>query len=565
MAFRSWALFVVLLVAGSSFGQERLEVWQIQGDGLDSPYRGSSVITGPNVVTAIGPDVIFVQTPEDRSDRREKTSDGILVVTSNPTSVEIGDLVEVSGVVSEFYGLTQIDGSVDITILASNEPLPEGVLLNASKPSPLQPQAETEMERYEGMRIIIENGVVSGPSDTWGDAVVLSRMTRSFREAGIEYPGLSGFRVWDGNPERFEINPDALGLSDEALAAGTRFKAEGVLAYSYGDYQLWPTFFAKQYEPEFPRPIRHALDSEITVATQNLERLEDDDTDRIAKTSLWVREVLGSPDILALQEIIGLDALVALSDRISADDPSVHYQALYEPGNDIGGINVGFLVEDSVSILGLFQIGKDEVFEFDGSRLNDRPPLVLQARVDGFDLTIVVVHQRSLNGIDDSGSGERVRLKRHDQSMWLATWLQDRQRADPDEMILVVGDFNAFQFSDGYVDVMGILSGALDPDLALVDGEDVIDPNFENLVLDLPEEERYSYVYEGDAASLDHALASSALRAWVSDVVYARGNADASEFYFEDSGTALRVSDHDGLAIFIRPPQVRRGSSRFGR
>jgi hypothetical protein len=50
-----------------------------------------------------------------------------------------------------------------------------------------------------------------------------------------------GLGVWDGNPEVFEIDPDALGRDHLELAAGSRLTAEGVLAYSFGDYQLWPT------------------------------------------------------------------------------------------------------------------------------------------------------------------------------------------------------------------------------------------------------------------------------------------------------------------------------------
>src|SRR5690606_40161411 len=56
--------------------------------------------------------------------------------------------------------------------------------------------------------------------------------------------------------------------------------------------------------------------------------------------------------------------------------------------------------------------------------------------------------------------GDRVRQKRRLQAEFLAQWLQARQLAEPDANLIVLGDFNAFEFNDGYVDVMGTVTGA---------------------------------------------------------------------------------------------------------
>jgi hypothetical protein len=55
-------------------------------------------------------------------------------------------------------------------------------------------------------------------------------------------------------------------------------------------------------------------------------------------------------------------------------------------GNDIGGIDIGFLLRDSVALTSLTQFDPDVLFSFPGSPtapLNDRPPLVLRAEYVG--------------------------------------------------------------------------------------------------------------------------------------------------------------------------------------
>ena len=89
--------------------------------------------------------------------------------------------------------------------------------------------------------------------------------------------------------------------------------------------------------------------------------------------------------------------------------------------------------------------------------------IVLRALAGSFPITVIVNHLRSLIGIDDPSDGPRVRAKRRAQAEFLANLVQQRQLADPAERIVVVGDFNAFGFGDGYVDVVGTVRGAPTP------------------------------------------------------------------------------------------------------
>jgi predicted extracellular nuclease len=201
------------------------------------------------------------------------------------------------------------------------------------------------------------------------------------------------------------------------------------------------------------------------------------------------------------------------------------------------------------------QVGADVVFSWDGTLLFDRPPLLVEVEAAGLELTVVAVHLKSLGGIEDPGSaGERVRRKRFEQSLWLADWVQQRRLDTGGAPLMVIGDFNAFEFSDGYVDVIGQITGAPDPAGALLSATEVVDPPLENLVWRISPSQRYSYIYRGSAEVLDHALVSPELRPLVLNLRFARGNADAPDSAASRPGTALRSSDHDGIVVTLGAP-----------
>ncbi len=548
------------------------EIFEIQGNGLASPFAGQVVTTRNNVVTAVGPNTFFIQTPAARADADAETSNGIQVFTGSAPTVAVGDLVDVKAGVVEFFNMTEMSGGVLVTQLASGNALPAPVVFGPTVPSPDQPQPATEMERYEGMLVRVENGTVSGPTNQFGEASVVATPARPFREPGILFPGLPGLPVWDGNPEIFEIDTEPLGDPTAQLAAGAVVElAEGPLAFSFGDYQIWPTSLSVVGTPA-PSPVRSRQAGELTVASQNLFRLFDDVddpdlgdpvptaqqfADRLAKFSLQIREVLVAPDILAVSEVENLATLQALAARIHADDPSLSYTAYLEQGNDVGGIDVGFLVRDSVQVGSITQFGKDDTFDFGGATalLNDRPPLVLAGAYTGngaaFPLTVIAVHQRSLGGIEDALDGPRVREKRHQQALRLSQFIQQQQTATPGLRLVAIGDFNAFQFSDGYVDVMGQVTGSPDPAGALVPATDEVNPDLTNQTLSEAAAERYSFVFDGSAQALDHGVTSQGLAAFMRGAMHSRGNADAPFAFDADPTTPLRSADHDGLALYV--------------
>jgi predicted extracellular nuclease len=93
-----------------------------------------------------------------------------------------------------------------------------------------------------------------------------------------------------------------------------------------------------------------------------------------------------------------------------------------------------------------------------------------------------------------------VRAKRAAQAEYLAGLVQARLTARPDERLVLVGDFNAFQFSDGLVALIGTIKGTPAPASEVVlASSDLVNPDLVDLVDSVPAAERYSYVFDGNA------------------------------------------------------------------
>lgn len=573
MKLRLLVVTLATVAAAAAQGAD-LEIWQIQGSALESLYKNQVVTTRQNVVTAVEAAGFFIQTPEQRSDGNPETSDGIYVYTGGAPWVQVGDMVDVTGTVKEYYVLTEIGSNPTVTRTSTGNVLPAPVDFDASRPSPNRPQPLNEVERYEGMLVRVQAGTVTGPVDRFGELAAAARPGRAFREPGIYYPAPSGLPAWDGNPEVFLIKPTALGLPEAQVPAGATFAATGPLYYSFDQYKIYPTAFSYVGDPTV-RPLRERAEGELLIASQNLYQLLDDVDDpgitetvvsteeyqrRLAKHSMLIRDVLRAPDIVAVQEVESLKVLQDLAFRIHADQPAITYTPYVLEGNDISGIDVGFLVRGSGGNVTVEQVGKSAAFTYNGAAnvVFDRPPLVLHATVCpqfvpvtcGTPVSIVNVHLRSLSGMDGS-SGDFVRAKRFEGAKWLAQYVQGLQANDPAVMVAVIGDFNAFEFTDGNVDVMGMVTGKLDPAGAFLPGNDWVNPNLHNHTWDVPQPERYSYIEAGNAQVLDHVLSTTALTPMITEVAYARVNADMPVGLATDPTTPLRAADHDPVAFYL--------------
>jgi predicted extracellular nuclease len=586
---------------------QELALHQIQGDGNSSPHDGALVATS-GIVTGLKGNGFFLQTPDGAGDGDPDSSEAIFVFTSGapPGAAAAGNEVHVVGLVQEFVPgpdpnsppVTELT-SPGVTLLSTGNALPAPITLSSADTDPAG--SIEQLERLEGMRVHVAALSVVAPTGGSIDEVnasstsdgifygVIPGLARPFREPGIEVPdplppgAPCCVPRFDANPERLRVDSDgqpgaaALEVTAGALVTGLT----GPLDYSFRTYTILPD--PPPADPPVASgntsavPVRDAAADEFTVASFNLERFFDTVDDpaisepvltpgafdnRLNKTSLAVRNVLRFPDILGVEEAENLATLQTLAKRINDDavlagQPDPQYQAYLVEGNDIGGIDVGFLVKGSarVEVLSVTQEGKDETYIDPDTGLpallNDRPPLVLEAEVQpptgaAAPVTVIVNHLRSLNDIDDPADGNRVRHKRRAQAEYLAGLVQGRQAADPDERIVSVGDYNVFQFNDGYVDSMGTIKGTPTPptDVVLASG-DLVDPDLANLVELAPADQRYSFSFDGNAQVLDHVLATQNLLPHFRDFAYARNDTDFPESFRNDPTRPERISDHD--------------------
>jgi uncharacterized protein len=590
-----------------------LSIHDIQGSGDTSPVAGRLVST-TGIVTGVKSNGFFIQNPDNAVDADPNTSEGVFVFTSSrPTATAtVGNLVQVTGTVSEFIPSsdpnsppsTEISGSPSISLIRSGNPLPTPITLTLADTNPAGPI--DQLEKYEGMRVHLDVLNVVGPTDgnvneaaatSTSNGIffgILPGIERPFREPGVQLPDPLPPGA-PANVPRFDTNPELIRVDTASLSGSTVLDVtSGATATSLtGPLDFSSRFYTLLNEPGSgaaatgnvsATPVPVPAVNELTLANFNMERFFDTINDpatsdvaltatafanRLNKASLAVRTVLNTPDVVGVEEMENLPTLQALADKINADavaagQTSPSYQAFLVEGNDVGGIDVGFLVKGSISVISVEQVGKDTTFvQPDGTTalLNDRPPLVLTATASqpGSDtslpFTMVVNHLRSLLSIDDPVDGPRVRAKRAAQAEFLANLLQLHQAAG--ENVISVCDCNAFEFSDGYVDVMGTILGRPTPaDQVVTASPDLVDPDFTDLVSTLPHEQQYSYVFNGSAQVLDHVVVNPAMLAKLSRFAYARNDADFPEVFRNDPNRPERISDHDMPVAYFTLPEA---------
>ena len=582
---------------------------KIQGSGAASPVVGS-IVGAAGIVTARRSNGFFLQapTPEDAD---PSTSEGILVFTGGaPAAIAaVGNLVCVTGTVTEFKPasdpnsptVTELTGP-SISLVQTGQPLPAPIVLTAADTNPAG--AVDSLERYEGMRVQANSLTVISP--TLGSVnevnatastngvfyAVLPSIPRPFREPGIDFWDLPtagappGTPTFDTNPERLRVDSDAQnGAAALNVASGAIISSlTGPLDYVFRTYTILsdPAPAPAVTDSFAVAPVPEPSDAELTVAASNLQRLFDtiDDagtsdavltptalSNRLNKISLAVRNVLRLPEILAVEEVENLPTLQALADKINNDaiaagKPNPAYQAYLVEGNDIGGIDVGLLVRSTrVTVDSVTQEGKSATYINPNTNqpemLNDRPPLVLRATatrsgsLQSLKIVAIVNHLRSLTDVSDP----RVQAKRRAQAEFLANLIQSIQVADPSANIVSVGDYNAYPFNDGYVDTIGTIIGVPTPaNQVILASSDLVNPDLVDLVGYLPAAERYSYLFDGNAQTLDHVVVNANLLSRLSRIAVARLNADFPETLRNDPNRPERYSDHDvPVAYFTLP------------
>ena len=502
-------------------------------------------------------------------------------------------------------------GRDELKVVSTGNALPKPMAITADD---FKTNAIDQLERFEGMRVTVGELISVTGTDGRVDGknassisngtfhAVVQGLPRPFREPGLdlyEYVLLPDelkntakkltpkVVLFDSNPQRLRIESTAqLGAQPIDVTSNAAIKdLTGVLHYSYRTYTINVDPSSKHTVTGGIKPAQLPTPGErqISIVATNLENFFDDQDDpaikedivvtegfnrRLKKISAAIRDLMKSPDIIGVIEAENVGALKRLADRLNADTiaagkPDPKYEAHVVDGNDGRGIDNGFLVKTSrVRVVEVKQFGKEEKFKEPSGKddifVNDRPPLMLRASVDDaksgkpFEMTIVANHLKSFLGYNDPKQKEGVRMKKKLQAEYLARWVDARQKASPDEKIVLLGDFNFYQFNDGIMDVIGTIKGKpAGKEEVLVSSEDLVARDLHDLVDSIDVNQRYSYLFDGNAQVLDHIIISSNLAPYVGGFGYVRVNADYPEIYRNDDTRPHRFSDHDPAIAYF--------------
>lgn len=451
-------------------------------------------------------------------------------------------------------------------------------------------------ESLEGMLVTVENPVAVSGSRQFGtfsaEVFTLANRGRFVRptDARTARGGISLQRHPDNrgdqNPERIQIQFDGTlyGSTDfPAIKVGDRFAdVTGVVGYSFGNYEV-NALGAFDIRPKRLRPQKAQLSwpKRLTVASYNvlnLSAVEDDDAQRDKVATQIVRK-LRAPDIVALQEIqdnngdIGncgedlapcsgeLDAdetLQGLVDAIvAAGGPAyafIDVPPLVETTDDnrdnpdtFGGISLGnirnaFLYNPERVTLEAFEGLTRDVLTARGVSVptafdTSRDPLEATFRFRGRPVTVINNHFSSRFGSTPVFGGpqpfiQAAEAAREAQSTAINEVVDAILEDTPRANVVVLGDLNTFEWTN---DLKDLLPGS-GPDRVLI-----------NLIRKIRDDNRYTFIFEGNSQALDHIFVSqNMVKGARLDIVHV--NTDFSRML--DDVTA---SDHEPLLATIWP------------
>jgi len=585
---------------------------EVQGNGSVSPLNGKKVtLTG--VVTGD-----FQQSDDDAArnlggffmqmvsgDGDPETSDGIFVFDRNSafTDVVARQRVEVTGTVAEHFSETQIIADT-VRVIGSGVIQPTNLAFPVATISNSDGEPIGDLERYEGMLIgLADPAFVTEVFnlERFGE-LTLSSAERLYQFTNRQAPSPAGYAAHreniasrslildDGlaqqNPDKIQyLKPTVSNNVDYSVRIGdTVANAVGNIRFSRGSggsgkeaYRLEPTI-EPLFDSRNPRnAVSPDLGGNVKIASFNLLnyfttidngqdicgpagnlrcRGADSDLEFSRQHQKTVSTLLAlGVDVVGLMELennrgLALQRIVQGMNDVAGKD-AWNLIDTGSIGND--AITVGMIYKtNTVQPVGSFSVLTSSVdSRFDDRR--NRPTLAqtFAAIAGGGRFTVAVNHLKSkgspCDDNDDSnlhdGQGN-CNQTRSNAVAALADWLRSDPTSSGDPDVLIIGDLNAYLQEDPLV----TLENA----------------GFENLLDTRIGNNAYSFVFDGQAGALDHALASNSLSERVVGVAEWHINADEPHLIdynldggrdssLFDASSPFRASDHDPVIVGINP------------
>ncbi|MCA1732449.1 MAG: hypothetical protein LC732_02470, partial [Acidobacteria bacterium] len=301
-------------------------IFAVQGEGHTSPLLGVEV-TVRGVVTAVVSRErdagFFVQDP--RGDGNPRTSDALFVDMVKRPAEEvpaIGDFVEVAGIVDERGRENQLTVTVIanpvLGIIRGGDPLPVPVVIGRNgRAIPTGSLASEGMRAYapdlhaldfweslEGMIVEVREPVVTGPTNSYGDLVVVGD---GGPETDRTQAGGVILREDDLNLDRVVLD-GRIASPSPAAKVGDRFESalRGVVHYDFGAPRVLPVVWLELTSGDTTAEVTELVAGEraLTVASYNVLNLSFTSHERrFADVARTIAVNLRSPDILGLQEV----------------------------------------------------------------------------------------------------------------------------------------------------------------------------------------------------------------------------------------------------------------------
>lgn len=581
-------------------------IYTIQGSQLGvasvSPLNGSSVTT-EGIVTAKFSGLSGFYLQDESGDNNPLTSDGIFVFgTSALASVNVGDKIRLNANVTEFNTITELVSPSNIQVLSSNNPvLPIDIALPET--------TEGDLEAYEGMLVRITSPMTASQNYFQGryGQVSLSAGGRLKKPSNIARPNSSEYAQLADQNARSRItlddgssaqNPNPIPFigEDNTLRAGDIAQTiTGVIdfglitASSTGprDYKIHPTI-NPEFNRENPRTVvPNAVGGNIKVASFNVlnyfttfvngntasgqtgqgcslgngvaasncrgannaiefTRQRDKIINAIAAINadaVGLMEIQNNGAVAVQNLVDGLNAKLGAGTYVRVNDPAA--------GTGTDAIKVAMIYKPAkLSLVGAALSDTDSI--------NNRPTLAQTfAARNGEKFSVIVNHFKSKScsgagGVDadqNDGQGCYNTQRQHQATRLANAFIPQVIAAANDADVLVIGDLNAY----GKEDPIALLNdNGLSDQIARFNGD-----------------EGYSYVFDGEAGYLDHALANASMSAQITGANEWHINADEpfvidynTEFKPQDLYTPgpYKASDHDPVIIGLSLKKAINGS-----
>ena len=566
-------------------------IFNIQGTGASSTFAGT-VVTTEGVVTADfqgSTQLKGYYLQDTTGDGNTLTSDGIFVFDTS-FNVNVGDYVRITGTVDEFFNLTELKTLTARTTLLTARPLPAPIDIVLPVP------AVDSLEKYEGMYVHFPQTLTASETFTLGrfGEVLLSANGRLINPTNVVDPNdnpasgltssgtsnVAAVTAFENVNLRSQIllddasnvqNPPIvpfLNPADTTLRLGSTVTSlTGILDYEFSTYRLQPTI-----APAFnyaPRPAVPTVGlANLKVASFNVlnyfngngtgggfptSRGADSLSEFIRQRTKIIRAIASmNADVVGLIEIEndGNGSTSAIADIVNGLNTELGagtYTFVPDPVSPNG--NTG---TDEIKVAMIYKPSKLTTFgpsRADISPVHNRPPLAQTFTVNsnGEKFSMIVNHFKSKGCSGSSGAdvdqldGQSCfNFTRKQQAQALLSFIGQIQTAAGDSDVVSVGDYNAYEEEDP-IDILK--SGGL---INLITGS-------------------YSFVFNGEAGSLDHAFVTPSFLAQVTGAAKWHVNADEPLVKSYDqqfnppyvySPDAYRSSDHDPLLVGLQAGNV---------